>query len=263
MIRALYSASSGMNAEQLNVDNIANNIANANTTGFKTRRAQFQDLLYQSLIQPGAAAGQQSTIPTGLQLGLGTRAASNEVIFSQGDFMQTNNPLDIVIQGTGFFQIRRASGDLAYTKAGNFHLNRDGQVVTSDGDLIEPPITIPQNALSVTIATDGTVSYTQPGQSAAQQAGQIQLATFANPSGLNSIGRNLYLPTDASGDPTIGSPGGQEGLGTLLEGFVEQSNVSVVQEFINLIVSQRAYEANSKVVKAADEMYQQVNNLKQ
>jgi flagellar basal-body rod protein FlgG len=263
MIRALYSAASGMNAEQLNVDNIANNIANANTTGFKSRRAQFQDLLYQTMIQPGAAAGQQSTVPTGLQLGLGTRAASNEVIFSQGDFSQTNNPLDLVIQGQGFFQIRRATGDLAYTRSGNFHLNRDGQVVTIDGDLLDPPITIPQNALSVTIASDGTVSYSQSGQSASQQAGQIQLATFSNPSGLNSVGRNLFLSTDASGDPVVGLPGGQEGIGNLLQGYVEQSNVSVVNEFINLIVSQRAYEANSKVVKAADDMYQQANNLKQ
>jgi flagellar basal-body rod protein FlgG len=236
------------------VDNIANNIANANTNGFKTRRAQFQDLLYQSMIQPGAAAGQQSTIPTGLQLGLGTRAASSEIIFTQGDFVQTNNPLDAVIQGNGFFQIRRASGDLAYSKAGSFHRN---------GDLLEPPVTLPQDAQSVTIATDGTVSYTKPGQSSAQQAGQIQLANFANPSGLNNIGNNLFLPTDASGDPQVGAPGGQEGMGTLLQGFTEQSNVSVVQEFINLIVSQRAYEANSKVVKAADDMYQQVNNLKQ
>jgi flagellar basal-body rod protein FlgG len=252
-----------MNAEQLNVDNIANNIANANTTGFKSRRAQFQDLLYQTMIQPGAAAGQQSTVPTGLQLGLGTRAASNEVIFSQGDFSQTNNPLDLVIQGQGFFQIRRATGDLAYTRSGNFHLNRDGQVVTIDGDLLDPPITIPQNALSVTIASDGTVSYSQSGQSASQQAGQIQLATFSNPSGLNSVGRNLFLSTDASGDPVVGLPGGQEGIGNLLQGYVEQSNVSVVNEFINLIVSQRAYEANSKVVKAADDMYQQANNLKQ
>ena len=263
MIRALYSAASGMTAQQLNVDNIAHNIANANTAGFKSRRAQFQDLLYQNLIQPGAAAGQQSTIPTGLQLGLGTRAASNEIIFTQGDFSQTNNPLDAVIQGQGFFQIRRAAGELAYTKAGSFHLNKDGQVVTANGDLLEPPITIPQNALSVTIATDGTVSYTQPGQSAGQQAGQIQLANFTNPSGLNSIGQNLFQPTDASGDPVIGAPGGQEGLGTLLQGYLEQSNVSVVDEFVNLIVSQRAYEANSKVVKAADDMYQQVNNLKQ
>ena len=263
MIRALFSAASGMNAQQLNVENIANNIANANTTGFKSRRAQFQDLLYQSMIQPGAAAGQQTIVPTGLQLGLGTKAISNEVIFTQGDFSETDNPLDVVIQGQGFFQIRRATGDLAYTRSGNFHLSRDGQVVTANGDLLDPPITVPSNALSVTIATDGTVSYSQFGQTASAQAGQIQLATFPNPSGLNSIGSNLFQPTDASGDPVIGLPGGQEGLGQLLQGYVEQSNVSVVNEFVNLIVSQRAYEANSKVVKAADDMYQQVNNLKQ
>src|SRR5712672_1796577 len=253
MIRALYSAASGMTAQQLNVDNIAHNIANASTAGYKMRRAQFQDLLYQSMVQPGASAGQQTTVPTGLQLGLGTRAASNEIIFTQGDFSQTNNPLDLVIQGSGFFQIRRASGDLAYTKAGSFHTNRDGQMVTTDGDLLEPPITIPQDAQSVTIAPDGTVSYTQPGQSAAQQAGQIQLANFTNPAGLNSIGHNLFTPTDASGEPTLGNPGGQEGLGSLLQGYTEGSNVSVVEEFINLIVSQRAYEANTKVVKTADE----------
>ncbi|MBZ5610066.1 MAG: flagellar basal-body rod protein FlgG [Acidobacteriia bacterium] len=263
MIRALYSAASGMNAQQLNVDNIANNIANANTNGFKARRAQFQDLLYQSLIQPGAAADQQSVIPTGLQLGLGTRPVSNEIIFTQGDFSQTNNPLDVVIQGSGFFQVRRTSGDLAYTKSGSFHLNATGQMVTANGELLEPPITIPQGAQVISIGTDGTVSYTQAGQTASQQAGQIQLANFANPSGLNSIGNSLFLPTDASGDAITGAPGGQEGMGPLLQGYVEQSNVSVVQEFINLIVSQRAYEANSKVVKAADEMYQQVNNLKQ
>ena len=263
MIRALYSAASGMTAQQMNVDNIAHNLANANTAGFKARRAQFQDLLYQTLSQPGAAASQQSAVPTGLQLGLGTRAASNEIIFAQGDFSATNNPLDLVIQGKGFFQIRRAAGDLAYTRAGSFQLNRDGSLVTSDGDLVEPQITIPQNAQTITIATDGTVSFTQPGQTAAQKAGQIQLANFQNPAGLNSIGRNLYLPTDSSGDAIVGNAGGAEGLGTLLQGYVEQSNVSVVDEFVNLIVSQRAYEANSKVVKAADEMYQQVNNISQ
>ena len=263
MIRALYSAASGMTAQQMNVDNIAHNLANANTAGFKARRAQFQDLLYQTLTQPGAAASQQSAVPTGLQLGLGTRAAANEIIFAQGDFSATNNPLDMVIQGKGFFQIRRASGDLAYSRAGSFQLNRDGSLVTSDGDLVEPQITIPQNAQTITIATDGTVSFTQPGQTAAQKAGQIQLANFQNPAGLNSIGRNLYLPTDSSGDAIVGNPGGAEGLGTLLQGYIEQSNVSVVDEFVNLIVSQRAYEANSKVVKAADEMYQQVNNITQ
>ncbi len=261
MIRALFSAASGMSAQQLNVDNIANNLANSNTAGFKTRRAQFQDLLYQNMIQPGAAAGQQTVVPTGLQLGLGTRAASNEIIFTQGDFSQTNNPLDVVIQGSGFFQVLLPNGSQAYTRSGQFHEDRNGNLVDTNGNLVQPSITIPQNAQTITIATDGTVSYTLPNQTASQTAGQIQLATFANPSGLNSIGQNMYQPTAASGDPILGAPGGQEGLGTLLQGYTEQSNVSVVDEFVNLIVSQRAYEANSKVVKAADEMYQEMNNL--
>jgi flagellar basal-body rod protein FlgG len=250
-----------MTAQQLNVDNIAHNLANANTAGFKTRRAQFQDLMYQSVVQPGSSAGQQNVVPTGLQLGLGTRATSNEIIFSQGSFSQTDNPLDVVIQGRGFFQVRRPSGELAYTRAGSFHLDRDGNMVTSDGNPVEPQISIPADAQAISIGQDGTVSYTQSGQTAAQQAGQIQLANFPNPAGLNSLGGNLYAPTDASGDPTVGAPGGQEGLGSVMQVYVEQSNVSVVEEFINLIVAQRGYEANSKVVQAADQMYQQVNNL--
>ena len=261
MIRALYSAGSGMAAQQMNVDNIAHNLANANTTGFKMRRAQFQDLLYQNFIQPGAAAGSQTVVPSGLQLGLGTRPSSNEIIFQQGNFQSTDNPLDLVIQGRGFFQVRRPNGEVAYSRSGAFHLDRDGNVVTSEGNALEPQITIPQQAQSITIAADGTVSYVQPGQNAAQIAGQIQLANFTNPAGLNSIGNSLFTPTDASGEPAIGIPGGQEGMGTLLQGYLEQSNVSVVEEFINMIVSQRAYEANSKVVKAADEMYSQVNNI--
>ncbi len=261
MIRALFSAASGMEAQQTNVDNIAHNLANANTVGFKARRAQFQDLLYQTIVQPGAAAGSQTVVPSGLQLGLGTRVVSNEITFSQGSFSSTGNPLDLVIQGRGFFQIRRPSGEIAYSRSGQFHLDRDGNIVTSEGDPLEPQISIPAEAQNINIATDGTVSFTLPGQSTAQLGGQIQIANFANPAGLNSIGRNLYLPTDASGEPTIGTPGGQEGLGTLMQGAVEQSNVSVVEEFINMIVSQRAYEANSKVVRAADEMYQQVNNM--
>lgn len=261
MIRALFSAASGMTAQQMNVDNIANNLANANTAGYKMRRAQFQDLMYQTLVQPGAAAGQQTVVPTGLQLGLGTRAASNEIIFTQGAFSETDNPLDLVIQGKGFFQVRRPDGELAYTRGGTFHLDKDGNIVTMQGDALEPQITIPPEAQAIVVAPDGTVSYTLPNQTAAQQAGQIQLANFQNPAGLNSMGNSLYSPTDASGDPTVASPGGPEGLGSLLQGYQEQSNVSVVQEFINLIVAQRGYEANSKVVQAADNMYQQVNNL--
>jgi flagellar basal-body rod protein FlgG len=252
-----------MAAQQMNVDNIANNLANANTAGYKMRRTQFQDLMYQSTVQPGASAGAQTIVPTGLQVGLGTRPSSNEIVFTEGNFSQTDNPLDVVIQGRGFFQVRRPSGDIAYTRDGSFHTDKDGNVVTSSGDPLEPQITIPADAQTVTIATDGTVSYTQTGQTAAQVAGQIQLANFQNPAGLNSLGQNLYAPTDASGQATVANPGGQEGLGTLLQGYQEQSNVSVVEEFINLIAAQRGYEANSKVVKAADEMYQQANNITQ
>ena len=261
MIRALYSAASGMSAQELNIDNIANNLANANTVGYKTRRAQFQDLLYQSLIQPGSSAGASQLVPTGLQLGLGTRAASNEIIFQQGAFSATNNPLDLVIQGNGFFVIKQPSGELAYSRAGSFQLDATGNVVDSNGDQLQPQITIPSAAQTVTIAADGTVTFTLPNQTAAQTAGQITLAMFQNPAGLNSIGQSLYLPTDSSGQATVSTPGSTDGAGTLLQGYVEQSNVSVVNEFINLITSQRAYEANSKVVKAADDMYAQVNNL--
>jgi flagellar basal-body rod protein FlgG len=263
MIRALYSAASGMAAQQMNVDNIANNLANANTTGFKMRRTQFQDLLYQSYVQPGAAAGAQTIVPSGLQVGLGTRPASNEIVFSEGNFQQTDNPLDVVIQGKGFFQVLLPNGQLAYTRDGGFQLDRNGNLVTSSGNMVQPQITLPSQAQSITIAGDGTVTYTQPGQTASQIAGTLQLALFPNPAGMNSIGQNMFQPTDASGEPVVANPGGQEGLGTLMQGYTEGSNVSVVEEFINMIVSQRAYEANSKVVKAADEMYQQVNNVTQ
>jgi flagellar basal-body rod protein FlgG len=263
MIRALNSAASGMTAQQLNVDTIANNLANANTAGFKMRRAQFEDLIYQSMVQPGAAAGQQTTIPSGLQLGLGTRAASNEIIFTQGAFNQTGNPLDMAIQGSGFLQIQQPSGTLAYTRAGSFQMDKNGNVVDVNGNAVVPQITLPVTAQNIAIAQDGTVSYTLAGQTATQKAGQIQLANFQNPGGLNAIGNNLYLPTDASGEPQVGVPGGADGLGTLMQGYTEQSNVDVVGAFVDLIESQRAYEANSRVVKAADEMYQQVNQLTQ
>ena len=257
----MYSAASGMKAQEMNLDNIANNLANANTVGFKTRRAQFQDLMYQTVLAPGSAAGQQTIVPTGLQLGLGTRASSNEIVFTQGSPTETDNPLDMVIQGKGFFQVRMPSGELAYSRAGQFHLDKDGAIVTSDGNALEPQITLPADSQAVVIAPDGTVTYTLPNQSAAQQAGQIQLANFQNPAGLNSLGRDLYSPTDASGDATVGTPGGPEGLGSLLQGYTEQSNVSIVDEFIGMIQAQRGYEANSKVITAADNMMQQVNSL--
>ncbi len=217
--------------------------------------------MYQSMLQPGTASGQNTVVPTGLQLGLGTRAASNEIVFTQGSFSQTDNPLDLVIQGNGFFQIQMPSGNVAYTRSGSFQLDKTGSIVTAQGYALIPQITIPATAQQITIASDGTVTYTLPNQTAAQQAGQIQLANFQNPAGLNGLGNNLYSPTDASGDATIGVPGGSEGLGSLLQGYVEQSNVSIVNEFINLIQAQRGYESNSKVVQAADQMYQQVNNL--
>lgn len=261
MIRALYSAASGMRAQEINVDNIANNLANANTAGYKARRAQFQDLMYQSVLQPGTASGQQTIIPTGLQVGLGTRPVSNEIVFTQGAFSQTNNPLDLVIQGRGFFQILQPNGEIAYTRCGQFQLDKNGNLVTSSGYMLQPQITIPPGAQQVTVAADGTVSYTLAQQTAAQQAGQIQLADFQNPGGLNSMGGGLYTFTDASGDPVLDAPGGSSGVGSLLQGYVEQSNVSIVDEFVNLIQAQRGYEANSKVVSAADQMYQDVNNL--
>jgi flagellar basal-body rod protein FlgG len=250
-----------MTAQQLTLDNIANNLANAGTTGYKARRSSFEDLLYQTMAQPGAAAGASAAIPAGLQLGLGTRAVSNAMIFTQGNFTETDSPLDVAIKGSGFFQVRRQNGELAYTRGGSFQSDRDGNIVTAQGDFLEPQIRIPAGAQSVTIAADGTLSYTLPGQTQSQQAGQILLAAFQNPGGLQSIGGSLYQQTDASGAPSIGIPGGKEGNGTLLQNYIEQSNVNVVQEFTNMIVCQRAYEANSKVAKAADDMAQQTNNL--
>jgi len=261
MFRALNTAASGMIAQQLNLDNIANNLANASTAGFRKRRLQFQDLLYQNLIMPGAASTQQTTISAGLQIGLGSRSAASEMIQAQGDFESTGNPLDLAIQGAGFFQVQMPSGDMAYTRSGTFQLDSQGNMVTADGNPLQPSITIPQNATSITIGSDGTVSVTIPGQQQAQQVGQIQLATFMNPGGLNSIGQNLFLPTTASGDALLGTPGGTEGLGSIQQGSLEQSNVNVVEEFVNMILAQRSYESNSKVVQAADQMFQDVNAM--
>ena len=261
MFRALYTAATGMVAQQLNLDNVANNLSNSSTAGFRSRRLQFQDLIYQNLVMPGSAATQNTTVPAGLQVGLGTRTAASEVIQTQGDFDNTGNPLDLAIQGAGFFQVTMPDGQTAYTRAGMFHLDNQGNVVTADGNPLNPQITIPPNALTITVGTDGTVSVTQPGQTQAQQVGVIQLATFQNPGGLNSIGQNMFLQTTASGDPIVGTPGGADGLGTLQQGVLEQSNVNVVQEFIQMIIAQRSYEANSRVVTAADQMLQELNNL--
>ncbi len=261
MIRALYTAASGMNAQQNNLDNIANNLANSSTSGFQQRRMQFTDLLYQNQVMPGAAATQQTTVASGMQIGLGVRPGSTEILQTQGELTTTGNPLDIAIEGAGFFQILLPSGQVGFTRAGNFQMDAQGNIVTANGDALQPGITIPSNATAISIGSDGTVSVTLPGQTQDSKVGTIQTAMFANPGGLNSIGSNIYLPTAASGDAIIGSPGGTEGLGSLQQNMLEQSNVSVVEQFVEMIVAQRSYESNSRVVKAADEMLQQLNQL--
>jgi len=260
MIRALYTAATGMEAQQTNIEIISNNIANVNTAGYKKRRGLFEDLLYQNLLPAGAASSTQTQYPIGMQIGLGTRAASAETIFLQGDYSQTGNPLDIVVQGAGFFPIKLPTGEVAYTRAGSFHLDREGNIVTGDGNPTEPQVTIPPDALSITISPDGSVSITQPNQTSAQQVGNLEVALFQNPAGLNAIGKNLFLPTDASGDAIVGKPG-EEGRGSLLQFYLEQSNVNIVEEMVNMIISQRAYEASSKVLRTADEMVSQANNV--
>jgi len=260
VLRALYTAATGMEAQQINIDTIANNIANVNTTGFKQGRAEFQDLLYQSIRPAGTASSTSTEYPVGLQLGLGTRPVATTRLYRQGDFRQTGNPLDLVIEGKGFFQVRMPSGETAYTRDGSFHVNKDGALVTADGDSIEPQITIPADAQEIVIGSDGTVSVTQAGQTAAQQIGTIQLANFQNPAGLNAIGRNLLVATTASGEAIVGNPG-ESSLGRINQGFLEQSNVNVVEEMVNMIIAQRAYEVNSRAVRVADDMMSQINNL--
>jgi flagellar basal-body rod protein FlgG len=250
-----------MSAQQLNLDNIANNLSNSSTAGFYARRLQFSDLVYQNVIMPGAAATQQTTIAAGLQVGLGTMPSGSEVLQTQGNLSSTGNPLDLAIQGLGFFQVTLPDGQIAYTRSGSFHLDAQGNVVTANGNALQPNITIPANATTVTVGSDGTVSVTESGQTAAQQVGSIQLAMFPNPGGLNSVGNNLYLPTTASGDAIIGAPGSAEGMGSLQQGMLEQSNVDIVQEFVNMIVAQRAYESSSRVVTSADQMLQDLANL--
>ncbi|HUO61155.1 MAG TPA: flagellar basal-body rod protein FlgG [Candidatus Acidoferrales bacterium] len=260
MFRALYTGASGMMAQQTNLDNIANNLANSSTSGFRRRRVQFQDMMYQNVIVPGSAATDQN-VAAGMQIGLGSRSSATEIIQSQGDFQTTGNPLDLAIEGAGFFQVTLPNGETAYTRGGSFHLDQSGNIVTADGNQLSPTITIPNNATNVSIGSDGTVTVTLPGQTNAQQIGTIQLAMFPNPGGLSSIGKNLLMPTTASGDAIVGTPGGNEGLGTIAQGSLEQSNVNVVEEFVEMIMAQRSYESNSRVVNAADQMFQQVNQL--
>ncbi len=261
MIRALWTATTGMQSQQMNIDIIANNLANVNTSGFKRSRGDFQDLLYQTLRLAGTASSAATEVPTGIQIGHGSRIAAVQKIFQQGDFMQTLNELDLTIEGKGFFQILQPDGEIGYTRSGAFKLDSDGRIVNSDGYPMEPEITVPDDTVNITIGPDGTVSVLQSGETAATEVGNIELARFPNPAGLKSIGRNLFVETDASGDPTTGVPG-DDGFGTIAQGFLEMSNVNVVEEMVNMITAQRAYEINSKVIQTSDNMLQVANNLK-
>ncbi len=260
MQRAIWSAASGMQAQQMQIDTIANNLANVNSNGFKRSRAEFQDLLYQTVVAPGSASSSTTRQPAGIQLGLGVKPAAVKKLFGQGDMKKTDNELDVVIEGRGFFKMLRTDGTTAYTRDGAFTADAEGQLVNSQGLPLDPPITLPSDSLGVAIAKDGTVTVRQAGQTAETEIGQFEIANFVNPTGLRSIGGNLFLQTEASGDPVDGTPG-LDGLGELTQGFLEISNVSIVNELVDMIAAQRAYELNSKAIRAADDMMQQVNNI--
>ncbi len=261
MIRSLFIAATGMEAQKLNIDVISNNLANVNTVGFKKSRADFQELIYQNIRTPGAISSGDSQIPSGIQVGLGVKPVAVQKIFQQGDFMHTGNKLDLVIEGDGFFQVLLPDGTTAYTRSGAFKLDSEGRIVNSDGYPLEPAITIPTNAIDVTIGSDGRVSVLQPGSAVPTEIGQIELARFVNPGGLKAMGKNLFIPTASSGDALAGNPD-SDGFGSIMQGFVEMSNVNVVEEMVNMIISQRAYEIASKAVQASDEMLQAANNLR-
>ncbi|MCL6556161.1 MAG: flagellar basal-body rod protein FlgG [Burkholderiales bacterium] len=260
MIRSLWIAKTGLDAQQLNIDVVANNLANVSTTGFKRSRAVFEDLLYQTLRQPGAKSSQQSEIPSGLQLGTGVRPIATERIFTQGNLTQTGNPLDLAINGNGFFQITLPDGTTAYTRDGSFQINSQGQLVTASGYTVAPAITIPANTLSITVSPDGIISVQQAGNPTPVQVGQLQLASFINPAGLQGMGENLYLETAASGAPSTNTPG-TNGLGVLNQGYLETSNVNVAEELVKMIEAQRAFELNSRAITASDQMLQRLAQL--
>jgi flagellar basal-body rod protein FlgG len=249
-----------MSAQQSNIDTVANNLANVNTTGFKKSRMEFEDLVYQQTRAAGSPTSPSGEAPIGLETGLGTKPVASARDFSTGSLRSTGAPLDIAIEGRGFLQIALADGTTGYTRSGALHLDGEGKIVTAEGQSVQPEMTIPANATSISISRDGIVSVSIPGQAAAQQVGTLELASFQNPPGLHALGGNLFAATTASGDPTTAVPG-TDGMGTLTQGFLEESNVSVVEEMVNMILGQRAYEANSRVVKAADEMLAQVNNM--
>jgi flagellar basal-body rod protein FlgG len=261
MIRSLWTSATGMQAQALNLDVISNNLANVNTSGFKKSRAEFQDLLYETIRPAGTPSSQDSEVPAGIQLGHGTRPSTVLKIFSQGNMENTQNELDLAIEGDGFFQIALPNGETAFTRDGAFKLDSDGRMVNSDGFALDPEITIPSDALSISVGLDGTVSVLQAGETTASEIGTIELARFVNPAGLISMGKNLFMTSEASGDEMTGTAG-EDGLGTLAQGFLEMSNVSVVDEMVKMITAQRAYESNSKAIQAADEMLQLANNVK-
>ena len=260
MIRSLWISKTGLEAQQTQMDVISNNLANINTSGFKRSRAVFEDLLYQNIRQPGAQSSQQTQIPSGLQIGTGVRPVAAERIHTQGNLQQTGNKLDVAIQGQGFFQVLMPDGTTGYTRDGSFQTDSQGQLVTANGFVVQPALTIPSNATSVTVGQDGTVSVTQAGTAAPVQIGSIQLATFVNPAGLESAGQNLYLETGSSGTPSTNVPG-TNGTGTLSQGYVETSNVNVVEELVNMIQTQRAYEINSKSITTSDQMLQRLSQI--
>jgi len=260
MIRSLWIAKTGLDAQQTNLDVIAGNLANVSTNGFKRSRAVFEDLLYQTMRQPGAQSSQQTQLPTGLQIGTGVRPVATARIHTQGNLQQTGNSLDLAINGQGFLQVLLPDGSTAYTRDGSLQMDHQGQLVTASGYTIQPAITIPANAQTITVGRDGIVSVTQPGTAAATQVGTLQIANFINPAGLEARGENLFVETAASGSPTTNAPG-SNGVGTIQQGFVETSNVNVVEEMVNMIQAQRAYEINSKAVQASDQMLQRLAQL--
>lgn len=260
MVRSLWISKTGLDAQQTKLDVISNNLANVSTNGFKRSRAVFEDLLYQTIRQPGAQSSQQTQLPSGLQLGTGVRPVATESIFTQGAPLQTANERDVMIDGVGFFQVLMPDGTTGYTRDGAFQQDINGQFVTSSGFVIQPAITVPPNATSITIAVDGTVSAQVPGTPTPIQVGNIQLASFINPSGLQKIGENLFLQTASSGTPNTNAPS-TNGIGKLRQSFVEGSNVNVVEELVNMIQTQRAYEINSRAIETSDQMLQRLAQL--
>ena len=260
MIRSLFIAKTGLEAQQTQLDVITNNLSNVSTNGFKRSRAVFEDLLYQNVRQPGAQSSQQTNLPSGLQMGTGVRAVATERIFTQGNPQATGNSKDLMINGSGFFQVLLPDGTTGYTRDGSFQSDANGQLVTSSGYVIQPSITVPPNAQTITVGRDGTVSVTLPNTSAPSQIGSLQLATFVNPAGLEAKGENLYVETGASGTANVNTPG-TNGAGVLMQGYVETSNVNVVEEMVNMITTQRAYEINSKAITTSDQMLQKLSQL--